>query len=161
MSKKQVFELRLASRNKDSSGLIIGKFPEPIVTSFQACSQASDEVHMYVKEEEVKEDDVLEVTSTNQHEIAEAKALEIKNSKRKKYYRAKSEIVLEQDGNSNSDTGIGSSKKVNWVGNRVDTTVEATAASTASAGPKYAILQIMSTGVGDKIQKHGKHGIKT
>ena len=153
MSKKQVFELRMASRNNDP-GLIIGKFPGPVVPAFQECLQAHNEVNMYVKEEEVKEDDTLEITSTNQHEIAEAKAIEMKNKKRKKNYRAKSEIILEQEEEAVTCDDNGVSKPVNWVGNKVDTTVEAK--SLSSSVSKYAILQIMSTGVGEKIQKHGK-----
>ena len=58
MSKKQVFELRMASRNNDS-GLLIGKFPDPIVSSFQASNQAQETVNMYVKEEDMQEDEVL------------------------------------------------------------------------------------------------------
>lgn len=158
MSKKQVFELRMASRNNDP-GLIVGKFPGPVVPAFQECIQTQNEVNMYVKEEEVKEDDTLEVTSTNQHEISEAKALEIKNRKRKKNYRAKSEIILEQQEETVTNDDIGVSKPVNWVGNKVDTTVvesksSSSSSSSSSSGTKYAILQIMSTGVGDKIQKH-------
>ena len=82
----------------------------------------------------------------------------MKSKKRKKRYKKKSEIILEQDMASTSNPADGGvSKTINWVGNRVDTTVEATSASAAStAGPKYAILQIMTSGSGDKAEKHGR-----
>jgi hypothetical protein len=151
MPKKQVFELRMASRNNDSS-LLIGKFPEPIVPAFQASAEALDNVNMFVKEEEMQEDDVLEVTSTNQHEILEAKGMDMKSKKRRKKYKKKSEIVLEQE--STIMTENGATKTINWVGNRMDTSVEATSASSAtSVGPKYAILQIMTSGSGDNVEK--------
>jgi hypothetical protein len=149
MSRAQVFELRMASRSNDS-GLLIGKFPEPIVPAFQASNQSQQDINMYVKEEEMQEDDVLEVTSTNQHEITEAKAVEMKNKKRRKKYQKKSEIILEEGSISS-----GAPKTINWVGNRVDTTVEATSSS-SSAAPKYAILQVVTSGSGDKVEKHGK-----
>lgn len=92
MPKKQVFELRMASQSNES-GLLIGKFPEPVVSSLLDSSDSQD-INMYVKEEEMQEDDVLEVTSTNQHEILEAKGIDMKSKKRRKKYKKKSEIVL-------------------------------------------------------------------
>ena len=153
----KMFELRMASRS--DSGLFVGKFPEPIIPAFLSSKESNETVHMYVREEDVQEDEELDEVGTNQLEVLEAKGQELKKKKRKKKYVKKSELILEQESESENSLG-GVSKPINWVGNKVDTSVDSTSVTSDTPSvPKYAILQVVS-GTGGSNDKHGKCHLK-
>lgn len=61
-----------------------------------------------------------------------------------------------QEQGAPSAASHGVSKAINWVGNRVDTAVEATSQPTQASVGKYAILQIMTSDSGGRVDKHGE-----
>lgn len=108
-------------------------------------------VKMFKREEEIEEDE----------EVQEEERIR----RRRKKFQKKSELMIEEEeeeveaDDEEEDEEEIRRKPMCWVGSQVDTSVDATlpnsSTSSASSGSsRYAVLQVVSDVVGDKIEKH-------